>query len=77
MRIPGSRFSSGSVIGCMEHLTAVPKDVVERLNKSIVEALRSPTVSAGLEGLVLTVIADKPEEFGALITKDAARMQES
>jgi hypothetical protein len=56
--------------------SGTPKDVVEKLNKSIVEALRSPTVSARLQGLGLTVIADKPEEFGALIAEDAARMQQ-
>jgi tripartite-type tricarboxylate transporter receptor subunit TctC len=55
--------------------SATPKDVIEKLNKSIVEALRDPTVSARLESLGLTVIADKPDEFRALITKDSARME--
>jgi tripartite-type tricarboxylate transporter receptor subunit TctC len=55
--------------------SATPKDVIEKLNKSIVEALRDPTVSARLEGLGLTVIADKPDAFGAVIAKDAARME--
>jgi tripartite-type tricarboxylate transporter receptor subunit TctC len=54
---------------------ATPKDVIEKLNASIVEALRDPTVTARLEGLGLTVIADKPETFGALIAKDSARME--
>jgi tripartite-type tricarboxylate transporter receptor subunit TctC len=49
--------------------------VIEKLNKSIVEALRDPTVSTRLEGLGLTVIADKPDEFGALIARDSARME--
>jgi tripartite-type tricarboxylate transporter receptor subunit TctC len=55
--------------------SATPKDVIEKLNKSIVEALRDPTVSARLENLGLTVIADKPDEFGAVIAKDSARME--
>jgi tripartite-type tricarboxylate transporter receptor subunit TctC len=55
--------------------SATPKDVIEKLNKSIVEALRDPTVSARLEGLGLTVIADKPDAFGALIARDSARME--
>jgi tripartite-type tricarboxylate transporter receptor subunit TctC len=55
--------------------SATPKDVIEKLNKSIVEALRDPTVSTRLENLGLTVIADKPDEFGALIAKDSARME--
>ena len=55
--------------------SATPKDVIEKLNNSIVEALRDPKVSANLESLGLTVIADKPDEFGALIAKDSARME--
>ena len=55
--------------------SATPKDVIEKLNKSIVEALQDPAVSARLEGLGLTVIADKPDEFGALIAKESARME--
>lgn len=43
---------------------ATPKDVVEKLNKAIVDALNDPTVKSRLEGLGLTVIADKPEGFG-------------
>jgi tripartite-type tricarboxylate transporter receptor subunit TctC len=54
---------------------ATPKDAVEKLNKAIVEALRDPSVSARLEGLGLTVIADKPDEFGAFIAKESARME--
>ena len=56
--------------------SATPKDVIEKLNTSIVEALHDPTVSARLEGLGLTVIADKPDEFGATIAKEAARMKD-
>lgn len=55
--------------------SATPKDVIEKLNKSIVEALRDPAVLARLEGLGLTVIADKPDEFGATIAKESARMK--
>lgn len=55
---------------------ATPKDVIEKLNASIVEALRDPTVAARMEGLGLTVIADKPAEFQATITKDSARMED-
>jgi tripartite-type tricarboxylate transporter receptor subunit TctC len=55
--------------------SATPRDVIDKLNKSIVEALRDPTVSARLEGLGLTVIADKPGEFGVLIAKDSAQME--
>ncbi|WP_398467110.1 Bug family tripartite tricarboxylate transporter substrate binding protein [Tardiphaga sp.] len=54
---------------------ATPKDVLEKLNTSIVEALKDPTVSARMEGLGLKVIADKPAEFAATIAKDSARME--
>lgn len=55
---------------------ATPKDVIEKLNTSIVEALRDPTVTARMEGLGLSVIADKPAEFQATIAKDSARMED-
>jgi len=54
---------------------ATPKDVIEKLNTAIVDALRDPTVKARLEGLGLTVIADKPDEFAAFIGKESARME--
>lgn len=56
--------------------SATPRDVIEKLNKSIVAALHDPTVSARLEGLGLTVIADKPDEFGATIAEELARMKD-
>jgi tripartite-type tricarboxylate transporter receptor subunit TctC len=55
--------------------SATPKEVIEKLNTTIVDALRDPTVSARLEALGLTVIADKPDAFGATIAKDSARME--
>jgi tripartite-type tricarboxylate transporter receptor subunit TctC len=55
---------------------ATPKDIIDKLNKSIVDALRDPTVSVRLEDLGLTVIADKPEEFGASIKTESARMKD-
>jgi tripartite-type tricarboxylate transporter receptor subunit TctC len=55
--------------------SATPKNVIETLNKAIVDALRDPSVADRLEGIGLTVIADKPDEFGAFIEKEAARME--
>lgn len=55
---------------------ATPKDVIEKLNKAFTEALRDPTVTARLEALGLTVIADQPDQFGATIAKDSARMKD-
>jgi tripartite-type tricarboxylate transporter receptor subunit TctC len=55
--------------------SATPNDVIEKLNRAIVEALRDPSVSDRLESLGLTVIADKPDEFEAFIAKESARME--
>jgi tripartite-type tricarboxylate transporter receptor subunit TctC len=55
--------------------SATPKDVVEKLNKAVVEALLDPSVSDRLENLGLTVIADKPDEFEAFIAAESARME--
>ena len=55
--------------------SATPKDVIATLNKAIVEALRDPSVADRLDGLGLTVVADKPDEFGAFIAKESARME--
>ena len=54
---------------------ATPKDVVEILNKAIVEALRDPSVSDHLEALGLTVIADQPDHFATFIASESARME--
>jgi tripartite-type tricarboxylate transporter receptor subunit TctC len=55
--------------------SGTPKDIIETLNKAIVDALRDPSVADRLEGIGLTVIADKPDEFGAFIAKESARME--
>jgi len=55
--------------------SATPKDVIATLNKAIVDALRDPSVADRLDGLGLTVVADKPDEFGAFIAKESARME--
>jgi tripartite-type tricarboxylate transporter receptor subunit TctC len=55
--------------------SATSKNVIETLNKAIVDALRDPSVADRLEGIGLTVIADKPDEFGDFIAKESARME--
>src|ERR1700761_2198630 len=54
---------------------ATPRDVIEKLNKAVVEALRDPSVADRLEGLGLTVIADQPDHFRAFIASESARME--
>ena len=55
--------------------SGTPKNIIETLNKAIVDALRDPSVADRLEGIGLTVVADKPDEFGAFIAKESARME--
>ena len=55
--------------------SATPKDIVEILNKAIVEALHDPSVAGRLESLGLTVIADRPDHFAAFIASESARME--
>ncbi len=54
---------------------ATPKEIIEKLHKAFVDALRDPTVTARLEGVGMTVIADKPDEFKAFMAKESARMK--
>jgi tripartite-type tricarboxylate transporter receptor subunit TctC len=54
---------------------ATPREIIEKLNKAIVDALRDPTVTARLEGLGMKVIADTPEQFKAFIASESARME--
>jgi len=54
---------------------ATPKDIVEKLNKAFVDALRDPVVTSRLKGVGLSVVADKPDEFKAFIAKESARME--
>ncbi|MDH7798172.1 MULTISPECIES: tripartite tricarboxylate transporter substrate binding protein [unclassified Beijerinckia] len=54
---------------------ATPRDIIEKLNKAMAEALRDPTVKSRLETLGLTVIADMPDHFKTFIAQEAARME--
>jgi len=54
---------------------ATPKDVVEKLNKAFVDALRDPVITSRLQGVGLSVVADTPEAFKAFIAKESARME--
>ena len=56
-------------------IAGTPPAIIEKLNKAFVEALRDPAVVSRLEGVGLTVVADKPEEFKAFIARESARME--
>jgi tripartite-type tricarboxylate transporter receptor subunit TctC len=52
---------------------ATPAAIVERLNAEIGRALRTPAVAAPLQANGLTIMADSPREFGALIAAESAK----
>jgi tripartite-type tricarboxylate transporter receptor subunit TctC len=52
---------------------ATPAVVIERLNAELGRALRAPTVAKQLQGLGLTIVADSPREFAALIAAESAK----
>lgn len=52
---------------------ATPAAIVERLNGEIGRALRTPAVAAPLQANGLTIVADSPREFAALIAAEAAK----
>ncbi|WP_036596318.1 Bug family tripartite tricarboxylate transporter substrate binding protein [Ottowia thiooxydans] len=52
-----------------------PKEIVDKLNSAFAAALKDDSVTARLQEMGLTVIADKPEEFGAFIAQEVSRMK--
>jgi tripartite-type tricarboxylate transporter receptor subunit TctC len=52
---------------------ATPAAIIERLNAEFGRALRIPAIAAQLQGLGLTIVADSPREFSALIAAEAAK----
>jgi tripartite-type tricarboxylate transporter receptor subunit TctC len=55
--------------------SGTPKSVVALLNVELSKALRDSAVKTRLESLGLKIIADKPQEFNAQISKDSIRFQ--
>jgi tripartite-type tricarboxylate transporter receptor subunit TctC len=47
-----------------------PREIIDRLNKAIVAILNEGDVSARLEKLEMEPAAERPEEFGAVISAD-------
>lgn len=52
-----------------------PAPVLDKLNAEFAKALRDPSVTARLESMGLTIVADKPDAFKAFIAEESARMQ--
>jgi tripartite-type tricarboxylate transporter receptor subunit TctC len=56
---------------------STPREIVDRLNGEIAKTLKIPEVEARLGNLGLTVIADKPEEFGKFMKAETQRWKEA
>ncbi|MFN2643747.1 MAG: Bug family tripartite tricarboxylate transporter substrate binding protein [Burkholderiales bacterium] len=54
---------------------ATPKPVVQKLNAEIAQALRAPALAERLQGLGLTIVADKPEEFARFVAAESEKMR--
>jgi len=54
---------------------ATPRAVVQKLNGEISRALHSPAVAERLEGLGLTIVADRPEEFARFVAAESEKMR--
>ena len=54
---------------------ATPKPVVQKLNAEIAQALHVPAVAERLQGLGLTIVADKPEEFARFVAAESEKMR--
>lgn len=50
-----------------------PKDIVQRINRAVVEALRKPEITQRIREEAFDVVADSPESAQAFITAEAAR----
>ncbi|HEX6006826.1 MAG TPA: tripartite tricarboxylate transporter substrate-binding protein, partial [Burkholderiales bacterium] len=68
--VPG--FEEGGHHGIVAP-SGVPKEIIAKLNKAIVAAMRSPDIEKrlGVEGA--QVVASSPEEYDALIRRDLAK----
>jgi len=54
---------------------ATPQPVVQKLNAAMAQALHVPAVAERLQGLGLTIVADKPEEFARFVASESEKMR--
>ncbi len=53
--------------------SGTPAPIVNRLNREVAQALRSPEANKRLEGIGLTLVGDSPSEATALVAKESAK----
>jgi tripartite-type tricarboxylate transporter receptor subunit TctC len=71
----GLNFVYDSWFGLMTQ-AAVPRDVVNKLNRDVVAILQSPEVKSKLAAQFVFGHADKPEQFDKIIADETAHLAE-
>lgn len=54
----------------------VPKDIIAKVNRDVIEILKSPATDAKLKAQFLVAHADTPEQFDKIIRDETAKMTE-
>ena len=54
----------------------VPKDIIAKINRDVIEILKSPATEAKLKAQFLVAHADTPEQFDKIIRDETAKMTE-
>ena len=55
----------------------VPKDIVAKVNRDVIDILKSPAVEAKLKAQFLFSHADTPEEFAKILSEETAKNAEA
>ena len=56
------------------HYGAVPREIVQKINKDVTELLRSPETAAKLKAQFVVPVTDTPEQFDEIIRNETAHM---
>jgi tripartite-type tricarboxylate transporter receptor subunit TctC len=71
----GLPFVYDSWFGLMTQ-AAVPRPIVQKINKDVVESLKSPETAAKLKAQFVVPVTDTPEAFDEIIRKETANLTE-
>ena len=55
---------------------AVPRTIIQKINKDVTEMLKSPDVAAKLKAQFVVPVTDTPEEFDNIIRSETAHLTE-
>jgi len=71
----GLPFVYDSWFGLMTQ-SAVPRPIVQKINKDVVETLKSPETAAKLKAQFVVPVTDTPEAFDEIIRQETAKLTE-